>query len=318
MRTIRAASSRALRRTALTAGTCIGAGLALVATAVLGAHSPAADSPQAERTPSGLVVHSTFANPAPAGGTSLLTASTAGDPTVGAASTPTGKGWWEVSTGGGVFTFGDAAFHGSAGTVHLNQPIVGTAATPDGNGYWLVATDGGIFSFGDAAFHGSTGAIHLNQPIVGMASTPDGNGYWLVASDGGIFSFGDASFHGSTGAIHLNQPIVAMASTPDGNGYWLAASDGGVFAFGDAGFAGSAAGAAPPGTVVSIAANHGGGYWITDSAGDVFTYGAAPHVASAKGVLSAPVRSTTPLLPSGDLVLVASDGSNATVGAGGV
>ena len=110
-----------------------------------------------------------------------------------------------MASDGGIFTFGDAAFFGSTGAIHLNKPIVGMAATPDGKGYWLVASDGGIFTFGDAAFFGSTGAIRLNKPIVGMAATPDGKGYWLVASDGGIFTFGDAAFYGSTGAIAPQQ-----------------------------------------------------------------------------------------------------------------
>jgi len=83
--------------------------------------------------------------------------------------TTTGAGYDLVAADGGIFSFGDAAFYGSTGGIHLNQPIVGMAATPDGKGYWLVAADGGIFSFGDAAFYGSTGGIHLNQPIVGMA-----------------------------------------------------------------------------------------------------------------------------------------------------
>ena len=161
------------------------------------------------------------------------------EPAVGVANTPNGKGYWLSASDGGIFTFGNAAFYGSTGALHLNAPIVGMAPTPDGNGYWLVASDGGIFTFGDARFLGSTGALHLNKPIVGMTASPDGNGYWLVASDGGIFTFGDARFLGSTGALHLNAPIVGMAPTPDGNGYWLVASDGGIFTFGDARFLGS-------------------------------------------------------------------------------
>jgi len=163
-------------------------------------------------------------------------------PVMGMAATPTGRGYWLVASDGGVFSFGDATFYGSTGSIHLNQSIVGMAATPTGRGYWLVASDGGIFSYGDATFYGSTGSIQLNQPIVGMAATPTGRGYWLVASDGGIFSFGDAAFYGSTGSIHLNQPIVGMAPTPDGGGYWLVASDGGIFTFGDAAFYGSLGG----------------------------------------------------------------------------
>jgi hypothetical protein len=161
-------------------------------------------------------------------------------PIVGMAATPDGLGYWLVATDGGVFSYGDAKFYGSAGAIHLNQPIVNMEATPDGLGYWLVASDGGVFTYGEAKFYGSTGAIHLNKPIVGMSATPDGLGYWLVASDGGVFTYGDGKFYGSTGAIHLNKPIAGMAPTPDGKGYWLVASDGGIFTFGDAPFSGTA------------------------------------------------------------------------------
>jgi hypothetical protein len=164
------------------------------------------------------------------------------EPIVGLSATPSGHGYWLVAADGGIFSFGDASFHGSTGGIRLNQPVVGMAATPGGGGYWLEAADGGIFSYGDANFYGSTGGIRLNQPIVGMASTPTGHGYWLVAADGGIFSFGDASFYGSTGGLRLNQPIVGMAVTPDGGGYWLVAADGGIFSYGDASFYGSTGG----------------------------------------------------------------------------
>ena len=60
---------------------------------------------------------------------------------------------------GGIFSFGNAQFHGSMGGIVLNEPVVGMAATHDAGGYWEVASDGGIFSFGDAHFYGSTGAI---------------------------------------------------------------------------------------------------------------------------------------------------------------
>ena len=197
-------------------------------------------------------------------------------PIVAMVLTAAGHGAWLAAADGGVFTCGDAAFHGSAGGIHLNAPIVGMAATPDGGGYWLVASDGGIFSYGDAAFHGSAGGVHLNAPIVGMAATPDGGGYWLVASDGGIFSYGDAAFHGSAGGIHLNAPIVGMAATPDGGGYWLAASDGGIFSYGDAAFHGSAGGIHLNAPIVGMAATPDGcGYWLAASDGGIFSYGDA-------------------------------------------
>ena len=84
-----------------------------------------------------------------------------------------GQGYWLVAADGGVFAFGDDAFHGSAAGAPLNQPVVGMAATPDGQGYWLVAADGGVFTFGDAAFHGSEGAHWLHQPAVGTASASE-------------------------------------------------------------------------------------------------------------------------------------------------
>ena len=43
------------------------------------------------------------------------------------ASTPDGLGYWEVASGGGVFTFGDATFFGSTGSARLTQPVVGIA-----------------------------------------------------------------------------------------------------------------------------------------------------------------------------------------------
>ena len=127
-------------------------------------------------------------------------------PVVGMASTPDGRGYWLVAADGGIFGFGDAAFYGSTGGIHLNQPVVGMASTPDGRGYWLVAADGGIFGFGDAAFSGSTGGTDLSRPIVGMASEPDGRGYWLAASDGGLFAFGTAGFYGSVPGLPPSGP----------------------------------------------------------------------------------------------------------------
>ncbi len=194
------------------------------------------------------------------------------------------NGYWEVASDGGIFSFGDAAFHGSMGGTALNAPIVGMAATPSGNGYWEVASDGGIFSFGDAAFHGSMGGTALNAPIVGMAATPSGNGYWEVASDGGIFSFGDAAFHGSMGGTALNAPIVGMAATPSGKGYWEVASDGGIFSFGDAAFHGSMGGTALNAPIVGMAATpSGNGYWEVAADGGVFTFGDAAYFGSRGG-----------------------------------
>jgi hypothetical protein len=191
-------------------------------------------------------------------------------------------GYWLVGTDGGVFSFGRATFHGSTGSVPLNQPIVGIAPTPTGQGYWMVASDGGIFAFGDAVFHGSMSGQQLNKPVVAMAATESGRGYWLVASDGGIFAFGDAAFLGSTGSEQLNKPIVDIAATPSGRGYWLVASDGGVFTFGDARFHGSVGDGDLAKRIHAMAATPSGqGYWLVAGDGGIFAFGDAGFYGAA-------------------------------------
>ena len=69
------------------------------------------------------------------------------------------KGYWLVAYDGGIFTFGDAKFLGSTGSMKLNQPVLGMERTVSGNGYWLFARDGGVFTFGDAKFYGSAAGL---------------------------------------------------------------------------------------------------------------------------------------------------------------
>jgi hypothetical protein len=228
------------------------------------------------------------------------------------------EGYWEVASDGGIFSFGNALFHGSAGNITLNKPVVGMASTPNDAGYWLVASDGGIFSYGDAAYYGSLpglpAADQPGAPVVGMAATADGKGYWEVTSKGDVYSFGDAAFHGSTGNITLNQPIVGMVATPNGGGYWLVAKDGGIFAFGNAAYDGSLPGlpaADQPGApVVGMAATADGkGYWEVTSKGDVYSFGDATfHGSTGNITLNKPVVGMATSPDGGGYWLVASDG----------
>ncbi|HUJ59539.1 MAG TPA: phage tail tip lysozyme [Kofleriaceae bacterium] len=226
---------------------------------------------------------------------------TSGPCRVGIALTADGNGYWEAASDGGVFSYGDAVFHGSMGATKLARPVVGIAPTPKRDGYWLVASDGGVFSFGDAGFFGSLGGIALAKPVVGMAATPTGKGYWLVAADGGVFSFGDAAFHGSLGGTALAAPIVGMAATPSGKGYWLAGADGGVFSFGDAAFHGSLGATKLARPISAIAASSDGqGYWLLGQDGGVFTFGDAVFYGSLAGQ---PARNGVPALVSASAIL---------------
>jgi len=152
-----------------------------------------------------------------------------------------GAGYWLVASDGGVFSFGDAAFHGSMGAKRLDSPVVGMAATPDGAGYWLVASDGGVFSFGDAAFYGSLpGAGTTRTGVVGASPSADGKGYAVADDTGTVWSFGDAarvtSLPGLGASLH---DVAGLAPAPGGAGFWLAGADGGVFGLGGAPYSGS-------------------------------------------------------------------------------
>jgi hypothetical protein len=237
---------------------------------------------------------------------------------VGITPTPDGGGYWIVKTDGGVFSYGNAGFHGSAGGSPINAPAIAIAATGDGGGYYLAATDGGVFSYGDAAFHGSMGGTHLNAPVVGAARDMSSGGYWLVAADGGIFSFGDAAFGGSMGGQQLNAPVVGMAASP-GGGYWLVASDGGIFSFGGAQFYGSMGGKALNAPVVGMAATpSGNGYWLVASDGGVFAFGDAQFFGSMGGTaLVAPVTGIAAKPDGTGYWMIARDGGVFSFGGAG-
>jgi hypothetical protein len=149
---------------------------------------------------------------------------------VGLAATPTGRGYWEVASDGGLFAFGNAQFYGSMGGKPLDQSVTDLAATPTGRGYWEVASDGGLFAFGDAQFYGSMGGKPANQAVVALARRPGGLGYWMAGADGGVFAFGSAPFLGAlidppppppptpAAAPAVNPAIVTVALSQVGNG----------------------------------------------------------------------------------------------------
>ena len=147
-----------------------------------------------------------------------------------------GHGYWLVASDGGIFTFGDARFHGSTGGIRLNKPIVGMAATPTGQR--LLAR-----RVRRRHLHLRRRPLlrldrrHPPQPARSSAwpRTPTGHGYWLVASDGGIFTFGDARFYGSTGGRHARAARSSAWRRPrPATATGSSRADGGIFTFGDA------------------------------------------------------------------------------------
>ena len=229
-------------------------------------------------------------------------------PIVGAAATPSGRGYWLVARDGGVFTYGDAAFLGSLGGKGVTD-IVGLATDPAGTGYWLVGADGGVFSFGTAAFGGSLpGQGTTVSDIVGIAANPAGSGYWLAGKNGTVYALGGAP--AATSATGVSD-VVGIAANPVGPGYWLVGADGGVFALDGAPFGGSLpAQGVTVSDVVGIAANpQGHGYWLLGADGGVFTLGSGNAYASnALHFSSTPLVAMTTSAAVFGYWMVASDG----------
>ena len=231
-------------------------------------------------------------------------------------------GYWLTGADGGIFTYGDAQFYGSTGSLVLQRPVVGITPTVDYGGYWMVATDGGTFAFGDAGYYGSLpglgiapagsgGARSLNAPIVAMVPSTDGGGYFMVASDGGVFAFGDAQFEGSCPSIGSCQgAVVAVITDATGGGYWLVTTTGHVYAFGDARYAGAPGPQSIPVTSAAPTPD-GGGYWILFANGSIAAYGDATNYGSPLGTAGG-LNPATAIVPTADgngYWVTAADGS---------
>ena len=83
------------------------------------------------------------------------------------------RSYWLVSSDGGVFGSGNAAYAGSVpgqGIVS-HAPVVGISGTPDGRGYWLVGSDGALYPYGDASFLGSLAGVRLTGPVRAEAAS---------------------------------------------------------------------------------------------------------------------------------------------------
>jgi cell wall-associated NlpC family hydrolase len=203
---------------------------------------------------------------------------------VGMAATPDGQGYWLATAGGGVFSFGDARFFGSASSLRMLHAsagrVVGIAAAPGGHGYWLAAANGEVYSYGSARYLG-VADLRGRGYVVGIAASPHGMGYWLATSKGEVYSFGTARYHG--GAARAGRHVVSITATPQGGGYWLTSAGGAVMPFGDAADRGAAAPSTRSAPIVGMAALlDGRGYWVANRQGTAYGYGAGSRTAAAR------------------------------------
>ncbi len=212
-------------------------------------------------------------------------------PIVGMSAAPQGNGYWEVGGDGGVFTFGDAGYYGSAASIHLDQPDRRHRRHAR-----TARVTGWPYRRGRLRLRRRrllrVGGIDACQPaVVGIMATPDGDGYWLVGADGGVFAFGDAGYYGSAAGVSISpivgglaprrtargtgrprrtapstpsatppsavgppRPRPSWASRPRATATVWSVADGGVLDFGDAAYFGSMAGQELTKPVVGMAA----------------------------------------------------------------
>ena len=190
---------------------------------------------------------------------------------------PSGRGYWVVAADGGIFSFGDAGFHGSMGAI---------APQPADRGHGRHPRRPGLLAGGLRRRHLQLRRRRLlrldgrPRPSTSRSwawpppPTAGATGWWppTAASSASATPASTARW----AARASTSPIVGMAATPDGRGYWLVASDGGIFSFGDAGFYGSIGGHALNQPIVGMAATPDGrGYWLVASDGGIFSFGDA-------------------------------------------
>ncbi len=126
---------------------------------------------------------SSTARPAACGSTS---------PSSAMAPTKDGKGYWLVASDGGIFSFGDAQFHGSTGAINLNKPVVGMTPHQDD---WLLARR--IRRRGLQLRRRQVLRLHRRrtptEPAEKIVPPATVMGYWVVDQNGTAYPFGDAS-----------------------------------------------------------------------------------------------------------------------------
>jgi hypothetical protein len=138
---------------------------------------------------------------------------------------PNGKGYWLLSAGGRIFSFGKVASFARIDEAGTPRSIASTATSL---GLWAVTSEGKVAARGDALHVGDAkpGAVDIAPTLTGL-------GYWVASSGGRVQAFGDAIAAGGFDGISRH-PIVGLARSATSQGYWLVNTLGEATAFGDA------------------------------------------------------------------------------------
>ena len=191
---------------------------------------------------------------------------------IGVTPTPDGRVNWLDAADGGIFTFGDAGFEGSTGSLHLNQPVVGMAPHHDGRGYWMVVRRRDL-RLRRCDLQGIDGFAASQPTRRRHGSHPRRS--WLL--DGGVRRWDlrlrrcdlqgiargqPAKFPDHLYGAHPRQQRVLAVEPKNGT----------VYAFGDAVNRGSVGAGSAPATSMTSRPS-GGGYWVLTADGAVHAFG---------------------------------------------
>ena len=167
---------------------------------------------------------------------------TASQAVVSIAATPDDQGYWEVTAGGNVISFGDAVVTSTTGDASASNPVVGIATDDATGGFWLVTRDGQVLPHhapylgatvdpgaqrsapraGGAAGSAGTATKSWRSAVVALTPTANDQGYWEVTAAGVVTAFGDAatvaaspvaSHPGSTRAASARAATIAHDAT---------------------------------------------------------------------------------------------------------
>lgn len=188
-----------------------------------------------------------------------------------------GTGYYVLSSGGTITTYGDAVFYGDP----ITDGVVGgvdtgffwdMAVTHTGEGYWILDTEGYARAYGDAIDFGVQFPIFSTEEVEtsgegdllmsSIEACPYAMGFWVLRGDGHVFTAGAAQHLGN---VPLQGPHATDPDPPPNAMHFTLREVDGLDVFVNA----------SESAQCIRATKNGEGYWILTTKGRVLAFGNA-------------------------------------------
>ena len=174
------------------------------------------------------------------------------DGAIDMAITPSGNGYWVVTSRSGVYAYGDAATYtlpARSGSSYWGS----IESHPTTMGYWLMDTNGKVHAFGACVDYGDWSETTLNsnpasdrwtEDVNNIRSNTAGDGYWIMSNTGRVQAFGAAQDWGQietpipVNELNFLNCYTRILPGDDGLGYLLVKGDGNIYPRGTVDFYG--------------------------------------------------------------------------------